>query len=50
LSLLSIQLPTGVPMLFGLRFKGLAVKVRHLALVEVVTPGFRVQFREIDVL
>ena len=50
LSFLFMQLPTGVPIRFGLRFKGLAVKVRHLSLVEVVTPGFRVQFRDVDVL
>jgi hypothetical protein len=50
LSILFMQLPTGVPVRFGLRFKGLAVKVRHLALVEVVTPAFRVQFRNVDVL
>jgi hypothetical protein len=45
-----MQLPTGVPIRLGLPFKGLAVKVRHLSLVEVVTPGFRVQFRDVDVL
>jgi hypothetical protein len=50
LSLPVTRLPTGVPIRFGMRFKGLAVKVRHLSLVEVVTPGFRVQFREVDVL
>jgi hypothetical protein len=44
-----IQLPTGVPSRFGLRFKGLALKVQHLSLVEVVTPGFRVQFRDVAV-
>ncbi|HEV3075838.1 MAG TPA: hypothetical protein VHB47_15555, partial [Thermoanaerobaculia bacterium] len=50
LSILFMQLPTGVPIRFGMRFKGLAVKVRHLSLVEVVTPAFRVQFRDVDVL
>jgi hypothetical protein len=50
LSILFMQLPTGVRIRFGLRFKGLAVKVRHLSLVEVVTPGFRVQYRDVDVL
>jgi hypothetical protein len=50
LSILFMQLPTGVPIRFGMRFKGLAVKVRHLSLVEVVTPGFRVQFRDVDVI
>jgi hypothetical protein len=50
LSILFMQLPTGVPVRFGLHFKGLAVKVRHLSLVEVVTPGFRVQFRDVDVI
>ena len=50
LSILFIQLPTGVPVRFGLRFRGLAVKVRHISLVEIVTPSFRVQFRDVDVL
>jgi len=49
LSFLFVQLPTGVPVRFGLWFKGLAVKVRHASLVEIVTPGFRVQFRNVDV-
>jgi hypothetical protein len=44
-----IQLPTGVPTRFGLRFKGLALKVQHISLVEVVTQGFRVQFRDVPV-
>jgi len=35
---------------FGLRFKGLAVKVRYLSLVEVVAEGFRVQFRDVNVI
>ena len=42
-----IQLPTGVPTRFGLRFKGAALQVHHLSLVEIVTPGFRVQFRDV---
>lgn len=50
LSILFMQLPTGVPVRFGLRFKGLAVKVRHLSLLEVVTPAFRVQFRDVNVI
>ncbi len=44
-----IQLPTGVPTRFGLRFKGLALKIQHISLVEVVTQGFRVQFRDVPV-
>lgn len=44
---LYMQLATGVPTRFGLRFKGLALKVQHLSLVEVVTQGFRVQFRDV---
>jgi hypothetical protein len=45
-----IQIPTGVPTRFGLRFKGLALKVQHIALVEVVTQSFRVQFRDVPVV
>ncbi len=46
---LYMQLATGVPTRFGLRFKGLALKAQHLSLVEVVTQGFRVQFRDVPV-
>jgi hypothetical protein len=46
---LYMQLATGVPTRFGLRFKGLALKVQHLSLVEVVTQSFRVQFRDVPV-
>ena len=46
---LYMQLATGVPTRFGLRFKGLGLKAQHLSLVEVVTQGFRVQFRDVPV-
>jgi hypothetical protein len=44
-----VQLSAGVPARFGLRFKGLAAKVSHASLVEVVTPDFRIQFHDVPV-
>jgi hypothetical protein len=36
-------------MRFGLRFKGLATKVHHLSLLEVIARDFRVQWRDVSV-
>ncbi|HVT16675.1 MAG TPA: hypothetical protein VHQ90_10930 [Thermoanaerobaculia bacterium] len=47
---LYMHVPSGVPTRFGLRFKGLALKLPHLSLVEVVAQGFRVQFRDVNVI
>jgi hypothetical protein len=46
---LFVDLPTGVPTRFGLRFKGLATKVRHLSLLEMSAQGFHVQWRDVVV-
>jgi hypothetical protein len=47
--ILFMQVPSGVLVRFGLRFNGLAAKVNHLALLEVVAMDFRIEFRDVPV-